>query len=132
MKIVIISKFNCQSFPLNEKAIEINEETLNQIGKTKCFDVENNCVVDYDNSNDLKEREKQKQISELDSWFKTDYTTYEQMLVRRSYLNLDDEIVDNFRNKTYHDLFELYTEAEVVAKEIRELRNNTKEASNAN
>ena len=61
-------------------------------------------------------------IAELDNWFKNDYATYEQMLVRRSYLNLDDEIVDNFRNKTYHDLFELYTEAEVVAKEIRELR----------
>ena len=68
----------------------------------------------------------QNKILELDNWFKIDYTTYEQMLVRRSYLNLDDEIVDNFRNKTYHDLFELYTEAEVVAKEIRELRKNVK------
>ena len=65
---------------------------------------------------------KQNKINQLDNWFKNDYTTYEQMLVRRSYLNLDDEIVDNFRNKTYHDLFELYTEAEVVAGEIRELR----------
>lgn len=69
---------------------------------------------------------KQNKINQLDNWFKTDYTTYEQMLVRRSYLNLDDEIVDNFRNKTYHDLFELYTEAEIVAKEIRELRKNVK------
>lgn len=70
--------------------------------------------------------EQRQKLKELDNWFKTDYTTYEQMLVRRSYLNLDDEIVDNFRNKTYHDLFELYTEAEVVAKEIRELRKNVK------
>ena len=68
----------------------------------------------------------QNKILELDNWFKNDYVTYEQMLVRRSYLNLDDEIVDNFRNKTYHDLFELYTEAEAVAGEIRELRKNVK------
>lgn len=32
------------------KQIMIDEETLNQIRKTKCFDIENNCVVDYDNS----------------------------------------------------------------------------------
>lgn len=61
-------------------------------------------------------------LEDLTNWFDKDYPKYEQMLVRRSYLNLDDEIVDSFRNKTYHDLFELYTEAEVVAKEIRELR----------
>ena len=61
-------------------------------------------------------------LGDLIHWFKHNYTEYEQMLVRRSYLNLDDEIVDSFRNKTYHDLFELYTEAEVVAGEIRELR----------
>lgn len=58
-KIVILSKFNCQSFPLNDKAIEVSEEVLAQIGKTKCFDVENNCVIDYDNSEDEKERKKQ-------------------------------------------------------------------------
>lgn len=126
MKIVIISKFNCQSFPLNEKAIEIDAETLNQIGKTKCFDVENNCVVDYDNSNDLKEQEKQKQIVELDSWFKTDYLKYEQMFNRRHFLAIEDVIVDKFRGKTYHNLGELYREGEDVAKEIRELKESLK------
>lgn len=80
-------------------------------------------VFNVDKYNARKQKENNKvRIIELDNWFKTDYATYEQMLVRRSYLNLDDEIVDNFRNKTYHDLFELYTEAEVVAGEIRELR----------
>ncbi len=90
-----------------------------------------NCTFEDFDANgfniELYNQRKQKEnnavrIKELDNWFKTDYATYEQMLVRRSYLNLDDEIVDNFRNKTYHDLFELYTEAEVVAKEIRDLR----------
>lgn len=50
--VVITSKFNCQSFPLNDKAIFISQEDLEQIGQTKCFDVENNCVVDYDNTID--------------------------------------------------------------------------------
>lgn len=50
--VVITSKFNCQSFPLNDKAIFISQEDLEQIGQTKCFDLENNCVIDYDNTID--------------------------------------------------------------------------------
>jgi hypothetical protein len=63
-------------------------------------------------------------IAELDNWFKADYATYEQMLVRRKTLGIEDTIVDEFRNKTYHNIIELYEEAEIVAKEIRELRKN--------
>lgn len=44
------------------------------------------------------------------------------MLVRREVLGLKDTIVDGFRNKTYYNIIDLYEEAEVVAKEIRELR----------
>ena len=58
MKVQIISKFNAQSYPLNDTAIEISEETLSQIGISKCFDVENNCVIDYDNTEDLEEERK--------------------------------------------------------------------------
>lgn len=54
MLVKILSKFNCQSFPLDETAIEVPQEVLDQIGITKCFDVENNMVVDYDNSEDLR------------------------------------------------------------------------------
>ena len=68
-----------------------------------------------------EELDEQKLI-ELTNWFDKDYTTYEQMLVRRKTLGIEDTIVDEFRNKTYHNLIELYEEAEVVAKEIRELR----------
>lgn len=45
--IKIISKFNAQSYPLDETAIEITIEDLENIGISKCFDVEKNCVVDY-------------------------------------------------------------------------------------
>lgn len=54
--VVITSKFNCQSFPLNDKAIFVSQEDLDQIGITKCFDLESNCVVDYDNTEDLKKQ----------------------------------------------------------------------------
>ena len=66
--------------------------------------------------------EKEQKLLELDNWFKTKYTEYEQMLIRREKLGIEDIIEDEFRNKTYHNIIELYEEAEVVAGEIRELR----------
>ena len=62
MLIKILNKFNAQSFPLDETAIEISEEDLQQIGITKCFDVENNCVIDYDNTQVLRRKEAQERI----------------------------------------------------------------------
>lgn len=76
--VVITSKFNCQEFPLgtyetytttNEDGIEeshkefvpfphlifVSYEDLKAIEDgTKCFDLENNCVIDYDNTEDKK------------------------------------------------------------------------------
>ena len=54
--VVTTNKVYCQSSPLNDKAIFVSEEDLEQLGQTKCFDVENNCVVDYDNTEDLKKQ----------------------------------------------------------------------------
>ena len=72
--VVITGKFNCQSFPLNEKAILVPQEDLNQIGITKCFDLENNCVVDYDNTEELKKQTNIERIAELKSLLTaTDY-----------------------------------------------------------
>lgn len=56
MKIKILSKFSYQSFPETDDMIEVDDELLKQIGKTKCFDVEKQKVVDYDNSAKVKER----------------------------------------------------------------------------
>ena len=78
---------------------------------------------DYDNYHDNLVENINK-LAELTNWFDKDYTTYEQMFRRRKELGIEDTIVDEFRNKTYHNIIELYTEAEVVAKEIRELREN--------
>ena len=61
----ILNKFNCQSFPLDETAIEISEEDLQQIGITKCFDVENNCVIDYTGLSLEEKATKIKRIIEL-------------------------------------------------------------------
>lgn len=77
--VVITSKFNCQSFPLGtyetyttttEEGVEetheefvpyphlifVSQEELDQIGITKQFDMENDTVIDYDNTEDLKKR----------------------------------------------------------------------------
>lgn len=48
-------KFSYQIIPLTETQIVVTKEDLKAIdNKTKCFDLENNCVVDYDNTEDLK------------------------------------------------------------------------------
>ena len=65
MQVKIISQFNCQSFPLDETAIEITEEELAQIGKTKCFDVKRNRIIDYDGSKELEKENAIARIEEL-------------------------------------------------------------------
>lgn len=77
-------------------------------------------IVDYKMV--FRDETTQEKIFDLDNWFKTDYAKYEQMFNRRKALGKEDIIVDEFRNKTYHNLAELYEEAEVVASEIRKLR----------
>lgn len=85
---------------------KITEEELLQIKKNQLL---------LENSN---------KRNKLISWFKDEYTKYEQMLTRRNHLGKKDIIIDKFRNKTYHNLTELYEEAEIVAEEINELKEN--------
>lgn len=47
------------------KQILISDEDRLAIGVTKCFDLENNCVVDYDNTLELKKETNLKRIAEL-------------------------------------------------------------------
>ena len=58
----------------------------------------------------------------LEDWFSNSYKMYCEMLTRRQALQIEDSIYDEFRNKTYTNLMELYLEAEIVASEIKELR----------
>ena len=55
MRIKILDKLSFQSFPETDGMIEVDDELIKQIGKTKCFDVEKQKVVDYDNSAKVKE-----------------------------------------------------------------------------
>lgn len=66
--------------------------------------------------------EQKQNLAQLEYWFKEKYTEYEQMLIRRKTLGIEDTIVDEIRNKTYKSILQLYNEAEIVAGEIRELR----------
>ena len=56
MRIKILDKLSFQSFPETDGMIEVDDELIKQIGKTKCFDVEKQKVIDYDNSAEVKER----------------------------------------------------------------------------
>lgn len=60
----IRDKFHCdfvEYLPSDEldesKQIHITDEDRLAIGVSKCFDVENNCIIDYDNSEDLRVKE---------------------------------------------------------------------------
>ena len=54
VRVIINGKFNAYEDLTgnNPNAIFVSQEDLDQIGKTKCFDLENNCVIDYDNTID--------------------------------------------------------------------------------
>ena len=47
VKVLILGQFDYQTFPIAKGMIKVSEEDLKQIGITKCFDVENQCVIDY-------------------------------------------------------------------------------------
>ena len=47
MKILILSKFDYQTYPIVDNMIDVSQDDINHLGKTKCFDVENNKVIDY-------------------------------------------------------------------------------------
>lgn len=63
MKIKILSKFGYQTYPITDDMIEVDEEVLKEIGKTKCF--ENGKLVDYDNSAEIKAEQKQNRIEKI-------------------------------------------------------------------
>lgn len=65
MKIKILNEFDYQTYPLDSSTIEVSEQVLEQIGITKCFDLDTMSVVDYDNSEELEKQEKQDRIQEL-------------------------------------------------------------------
>lgn len=58
-KVFILSQFDYQTFPIVEGMIDVSKEDLDQIGITKCFDVENQCVIDYDPSEEKADQEEE-------------------------------------------------------------------------
>ncbi len=66
-KIKILGQFDYQTFPETDDMIEVDENVLLEIGKTKCFDTINKKVIDYDNSNNARKEELQRQINHYKS-----------------------------------------------------------------
>lgn len=65
MKIIILNKFDYWDKENDINAIDFPEEDLLQIGKTKCFDVENKKIIDYYNPLGLREDEWRSEIIQL-------------------------------------------------------------------
>ena len=80
-KVQIRNKFRCdfiEYVPENEqdisKQLELTDEERYSLGITKCFDLETNTLIDYDNSQEISKRQKLDRIQELKSLLsKTDY-----------------------------------------------------------
>ena len=47
VQVKILGKFDYQTFPIVEGMIKVEENDLKEIGKTKCFDIENQCIIDW-------------------------------------------------------------------------------------
>ena len=62
-----------------------------------------------------------KKIEELKKWFNNEYRLYNEKLTRFQALDIKEEIYDEYRNKTYLTLNDLYLEAEKVRLEINDL-----------
>lgn len=69
INIKITGKFDYQTFPITEDMILVDENDLQELGISKCFDIENNCVVDYDNSQELELKLLENELNSLYSWF---------------------------------------------------------------
>lgn len=118
----IINKFTCSFIEYvpddlldKTKQIEISDEDRLALGRTKCFDVENNCVIDYDNSEDLKKqkldelRTKRKPLLQAFDCYKTNVnygieneTEEQKLLILEWYnaiLNLNEQAISNVPEK---------------------------------
>ena len=47
VQIKILGKFNWQTYPIVEGMIKVKQSDLDEIGISKCFDVENQCIIDW-------------------------------------------------------------------------------------
>lgn len=119
MLVKILNNVSYQTLPQTPDMVEVDNDLLKRIGVDKQFDDDGN-VIDYIDTN--------KKIILLDNWFEKDYRKYCEMFTRRKAFGIEDVIEDEFRNRTgenaYHNLIELYEEAELVASEIKKLKEN--------
>lgn len=47
IQIKILSQFEYQTYPIIDGMIKVKETELKEIGISKCFDVENQCIIDW-------------------------------------------------------------------------------------
>ena len=101
MKVKILGEFSYQSSPESDDMIEVNDNDLKELGKTKIFDVQNNCIKDYEIPADVVERMeleelRRKRVSLLEAFDK-----WEKAVLRGR--EQDSEIIMQW----YRDLLDL-------------------------
>lgn len=92
-KIKILSKFGYQTFPIVDNMIEVSDEDLLCIRKrTKCFDINHNCIIPYDNSKDLEKQKLEQEKLERTTEIKARLNELDQDIIQHE----AGEIVPNY------------------------------------
>lgn len=111
MLVKILNKFNSQAYPLDDTAIDVPDEILALIKEDGeyCFDVENNCVIPYDNTEYVKAvsieelRQRREPLLQAFDVYKSnvsygieaDVNRVEIITWYNSILDLDEEAINN-------------------------------------
>ena len=90
INIKITGKFDYQTFPITEDMVLVDENVLQDIGITKCFDVENNCVIDYDNSQELLAKQNEERKVEIRQRLEQLSQDFVQILVGAEFTDIEE------------------------------------------
>lgn len=93
MKVKIIDKFAYQSFPCTEDMVDIDDKDIEQIGVTKCFDVENKKVVDYVCED---EQTSQRYGLKVNTLIREKYTLSQELAIMRQHTDKPDEYTEYY------------------------------------
>ena len=105
MKVKILGDFSYQTSPETEDMIEVSPEDLKDLGKTKIFDVENNCIKDYSLPEEVIEAQKKTELRAKRRTLLTAFDKWEKAVLRGR--ESDSEIIMQW----YNDLLNLSTSA---------------------
>lgn len=108
MLVKILSELDYQLFPITKDMIEISDEDFKEIGKTKCFDVENQSVIDYVKPEPTLEERLLEYRLLVEKYIRQKYTISDELAILRK----KDECP-----KEFEDYYSYAETCKVIAKE---------------